>query len=68
MKMIFVVCVYVADGKRRAFAETIKTGQNLKSIQGLCNADCIHLCESRKQADDIARAWNDSYRRNGTLL
>ena len=68
MKMIFVVFSREIDGKRYAVADTIKTGNNLKSIIEGSEANICLLCESRKQAELSAIAWNESYKANGTYL
>lgn len=31
-------------------------------------ADICHLCESRREAEELARKWNEAYRQNGTNL
>ena len=68
MKMIFVVFSREIDGKRYAVADTAKTGNNLKPIMERAEANICLLCESRKQAEPIAIAWNESYKANGTYL
>ena len=35
----------------------------LDSIGGLVTAN---VCNSRKEAEEIARAWNETYKKNGT--
>lgn len=68
MKMIFVVFAQEQNGKYFAVADTIRTGQNLTAYIQRYNSQACHLCESRKQAKEIAAAWNESYRANGTNL
>lgn len=68
MKKIFVVFSIVQDGKRYAIADTIRTGENLKAHLSRYNCDVCHLCESRKEAEAIALAWNESYKANGSSL
>ena len=68
MKMIFVVFQQEQNGKYFAVADTIRTGQNLTAYIQRYNSKVCHLCESRKQAEEIAAAWNESYRANGTNL
>lgn len=46
-----------------------KAGENLKFV-----LDCIgglqlaHLCNTKREAEDLVTAWNDSYKANGTYL
>lgn len=68
MKNIFVVYSKTQDGKRYAYADTIRTGENLIPHIKRNAADVCHLCESRKQAEKIALDWNESYKANGTSL
>lgn len=68
MKMIFVVFSQEQNGKYFAVADTIRTGENLIAYCRRYNSNICHLCESRKQAEQIAREWNESYKRNGTNL
>ena len=66
--MIFVVFSVKQDGKRHAIADTIRTGENLLTFCVRYNADICHLCESRREADKLAIAWNRAYKENGTNL
>jgi len=67
MKTIFIAAVDEWNGKYLAYTLPIKVGQNIKSIWGSQkNAIIFHLCESRKQADDLVIAWNQAYKNNGT--
>lgn len=68
MKMIFVVYDYEINGKRYAVADTIQTGTNLLAIREKADTTACHLCESRKQAKQIAFEWNKSYMANGTSI
>ena len=68
MKMIFVVFSQEQNGKYFAVADTIRTGENLIAYCRRYNSNICHLCENRKQAEQIAREWNESYNRNGTNL
>ena len=68
MKMIFVVFSIEQSGKFYAVADTIRTGENLLAHCRRYNANICHLCESRKQAEAIAAAWNESYKTNETNL
>lgn len=68
MKKIFVVFVQESEGKLFAFASTIRCGENLVPYCKRYNAKICHLCESAKEAGEIAYNWNESYKRNGTSL
>ena len=68
MKKIFVVFSMEQGGKYYAFADTIRTGENILSHCKRYPTNICHLCESRKQAEGIAAAWNNSYKENGTNL
>lgn len=68
MKKIFVVFVQEERGKFFAFADTIRTGENLIPYCQRYKTKICHLCESAKEAGEIAYKWNESYKRNGTSL
>lgn len=69
MKRIYIVIQVEENGKYYAFRDAIRTGENLKPfIERHKNADVIHLCESRRQADEITIKWNATYKANGTYL
>lgn len=68
MKSIFVVIDYEENGKHCAVADTIHTGNNLVPIIKRYKANVCHLCESRKQADEIAMSWNAAYKAQGRYL
>lgn len=68
MKKIFVVFRIEQDGKYYAVADTIRTGENLAAYLERYNSDICHLCESRKQAEETAIYWNNSYKANGTSI
>lgn len=57
MKMIFVAIAIEQDGKKYAVADTIRTGQNLFAVLQRYNSNICYLCESRKEAEEIAIAW-----------
>lgn len=46
-----------------------KAGENLKFV-----LDCIgglrvaHLCSTKKEAEEIVTAWNETYKKNGEYL
>lgn len=68
MKMIFVVFVVERDGKYQAIPDTIRTGENLVYHCTRYNAKTCHLCESRREAEQTAIAWNQQFTFNGTNL
>ncbi len=69
MKKIFVVYDITENGKHFAFADTIRAGENLLyHISRYKGADACHLCETRKEADNLAVVWNQGYKSNGTYL
>lgn len=69
MKRIFIAAQTEENGKFYAFVIPIRTGENIKPIlERYKNTEVFHLCESRKQADDLVIFWNESYKSNGTYL
>lgn len=68
MYKIYVVIQAEDDGKYYAFADTIRAGENIKAFIDRYNADIFHLCENRKQAEEIAIRWNAVYKANNQYL
>ena len=69
MTSAFLCISRTQDGKNYAFAETIRAGQNIKFIfDRYPDASIFHLCESRHQADEMAKDWNEQYKKNGTSI
>ena len=69
MKKIYIAISITENGKKYAFAETIRTGENLLThTKRRKNADVFHLCESRKEAEETVLHWNACYKANGTYL
>lgn len=69
MKKIFLVFVENHGGKHYAWAETIKTGENLKNyIERYPETIIVHVCESATEAAYLAEEWNKAYREKGINL
>jgi hypothetical protein len=69
MKKIYIAIQVEEDKKYYTFADTIRTGEDLKSfIKRYPNAVALHLCESRKQAEEIAIQWNEISKNNKQYL
>jgi xylose isomerase len=66
MKRIYVVVLKEENEKYYAFADAIRTGENLVEFVRRYNAEIVHLCESRKAAEDLAIIWNRSFKYNNT--
>ena len=68
MKKIFVVIQIEENEKYYAFADAIRTGENLKPFVDRYKTEIFHLCENRKQAEETARRWNSIYKANNQYL
>lgn len=69
MKRIYIAISITENGKQYAFAETIRTGENLLTYtKRHKNAVIFHLCESRIQAEETALRWNATYKANGVYM
>ena len=53
MKKIYLAISVEENGKYYAFADTIKVGENLMVHVGRYKADVLHLCESKKEAEEL---------------
>jgi hypothetical protein len=68
MKKIYVVISVIENGKRYAFADTLRTGENLLTNIGRYKTDTCHLCNTRREAEQLAISWNKIYLEEGTHL
>ena len=69
MKKIYIVIQIEENKKYCAFSDAIRTGENLKPhIERYKNANVFHLCENRKQAEELALRWNATYKANNQYL
>lgn len=70
MKNIYAVFSKpIAGGKRYAYTMAINIkGNNLYAVLNSQNADICEICETRKQADEMANRWNEDYKANGTSI
>lgn len=57
------------NGKNYAYAVSVSGGQNifgvLSSIPGITAAN---ICTSKKDAEQLAKFWNECFKNNGTWL
>ena len=57
------------NGKRYAHAWRWYNGNNLVCLnKQFPSADIIMACDSMKQAKETARAWNDTYKKDGRYM
>lgn len=68
MKNIYIVIQQEENGKYYAFADSIRTGENLKPFIERYNSKIFHLCENRKQAEETAARWNAVYKLNKNYM
>lgn len=69
MKNFYLVFSAQLDGKNYA-GTMAKTGnENIMNLSGqIPGMTAANLCASKKEAEQIADAWNAAYKRNGTAL
>lgn len=55
------------DGKFVSYALTVGRNQNIgKDFFG--KYDTVNNCSTKKEAEEIARYWNECYKKNGTYM
>lgn len=68
-KKTFYVFTICENGKFYSYADAIHNNNDLISM--FCRIKNLHTanaCDSRHQADEIAKDWNEQYRKNGTYM
>lgn len=57
------------DGLYYAYVETVKGSENLLGfMERLKDAISVNAVKTRKEAENIAYMWNQTYKENGTNL
>ena len=69
-KKHYYVIVEQENGKNYAFTETIRESENLLSVlfKRHPKATSINAFSTIKCAEEIAIAWNEDFKRNGTYM
>ena len=63
----FVLSMKTPDGKLYAAASPFTTSENLAwQFDPAHGTVTANICETRKQAEETARKWNEAYMKNGT--
>lgn len=69
MKKAYYIFVEEKEGKHFAFADSIKTEENLLAqIRRYPNLKGVFLCETATQSRQLAEQWNQDYKNNGTYM
>lgn len=67
-KSYYVFVIKTDEGKRYAYAETIQNCNNIFwMFQNTKSLESVNACDTRRDADEIARYWNETYKNNGTF-
>lgn len=69
MKHFYLAVQIEENGKGFACDYTVAENENLLSVlAGIKGAKAVNICQTRKQAREIAEFWNDCARKNGVYL
>lgn len=69
MKNFYFVFSAQMDGKNYAGTMTKTSHDNLLCLyQQIPNLTAVQICESKRQSEEIADYWNESFKKNGTSL
>lgn len=72
MKKHYFAVTEEYEGHYFAYAMGASDADNLLALfarqAGIATLVAAHACGSRKQAEEIAEGWNESFRKNGTYL
>lgn len=73
-KVTYYIVTIKQNSNLRSYAIRIPNYLNLWPIlnaiafDGMYEIESINACDTKKEAIETARAWNDSYEKNGYLL
>ena len=68
MKYFYIVMAINENGKQYAYVLRHNQSNNLIGVTEQKNAEFAYLCQSKKEAERIASAWVESYKKNGTYM
>lgn len=60
----YVFTIQDSEGKFYSFCERIRNNNNL--VDYAKQAYTMNACDSKKEAEETAVAWNEAYKKNGT--
>jgi hypothetical protein len=68
-KNVFMVVSVSENGKNYAYALRFGSNNNLVSVlSSIANLVSANVCDTWTAAKEIANAWNEAYKANGTYL
>ena len=68
-KNVFMVVSVSENGKNYAYALRFGANNNLVSVLSrIANLASANICDTWTAAKEIASAWNETYKANGTYL
>lgn len=69
MKHFYLDIQIEENGKQLAYAHSVTENENLLSVLNrIKGVKAAYLCQTRKQAQELAEVWNDCARKNGAHL
>lgn len=69
MQNNYLAVSVLEDGKRLAYVLKVNPYENLLAVLSRRpNAEFINICSTRKEATQIANAWNEAYRKNNEYI
>lgn len=68
-KYVWYVLTRCVDGKYYSHAFRIRSNIDLASfVRGFPDLQTMNPCDTMKRAKEIAKAWNEQYKANGTYM
>lgn len=66
---VWYVLIRTENGKHYAHAFRLRQNQNIASfVHDYPNITHMNACPTMKYAKEIAQAWNESFKKNGTYM
>lgn len=66
---VWYVLTREKDGKRYAHAFRLRSNYNIASfVKDYPDIEWMNSCPTKKFAESLAQAWNDSFKNNGTYM
>ena len=67
-KNSYLVIVNMENEKRAAYVQKWHNSNNLAGLLKDARIETANICDSKKEAEETARFWNECYIKNGSYM
>ena len=67
-KSSYITVQVTESGKNYAYAVKVSESDNLLSKLAIKGIAAANLCNTKKEAEEVVTAWNESFKNNGSFM